>query len=186
MASQRNSKLPVVTEAEHAVRSAGGQRATFNQRHVRRGNWFADWAGRLGGSDVYIGITGKEPTARKVRLLLDDWIFEDVSTKDLGGVLTEIFSTRGSSSRDASTSGSSTSGSSTSGSSTSGSSPSGATIRTKRLYLLFPAQVLKVPVGRSRYSATRKPPPDAELSPWERALLVEGDGPAAGSAGGGA
>ncbi|QIQ03948.1 hypothetical protein [Streptomyces liangshanensis] len=167
MASQRNSKLPVVTEAEHAVRSAGGQRAMFNQRHVRRGNWFADWAGRLGGSDVYIGITGKEPTARKVRLLLDDWIFEDVSTKDLGGVLTEIFSRRGSSSRD---------------SSTSGSSPSGATIRTKRLYLLFPAQVLKVPVGRSRYSATRKPPPDAELSPWERALLVQGDGPAGGSA----
>ncbi|MYV53112.1 hypothetical protein [Streptomyces sp. SID3212] len=164
MASQRNTKLPVVTEAEQAVRSAGGQRATFHQRHVRRGNWFADWAGRLGGSDVYIGITGKEPTARKVRLLLDDWIFEDVSTRDLGGVLTEIFSTRGST------------GGPPDGSSDG--SAQGATIRSKRLYLLFPAQVLRVPVGRARYSATRKPSPDAELSPWERALLVE-SGPSA-------
>ncbi|MFJ1595973.1 hypothetical protein [Streptomyces sp. NPDC088261] len=160
MASQRNTKLPVVTEAEQAVRAAGGRRATFHQRHVRRGNWFADWAGRLGGSDVYIGITGKEPTARKVRLLLDDWIFEDVSTKDLGGVLTEIFHAGAAR----------------------GGPAQGATIRAKRLYLLFPAQVLKVPVGRSRYSATRKPPPDAELSPWERALLVESDGPVDGGA----
>lgn len=80
-----------------------------------------------------------------------------MSTKDLGGVLTEIFSTRDSTG-----------------------APHGATIKAKRLYLLFPAQVLKVPVGRSRYSATRKPPPDADLSPWERALLVESDHSARG------
>jgi hypothetical protein len=92
MASERNSTSPVVTQAETALRSLGVRDARFNQRLVGRGNFFADWAGRLAGSDVYIGITGKTSASRKVRLLLDDWIFDDVVPRDLGGVLTDVFS----------------------------------------------------------------------------------------------
>ncbi|MFJ4920715.1 hypothetical protein [Streptomyces sp. NPDC088725] len=135
----RNDTSPAVTEAEVALRSAGARNATFHQQSVGRGRWFADWSGTLADSDVYIAITGKGRTPRKVRLLLDDWIFDDVAAGHLGGMLSEIFS-------------------------------GGATIRTTRAFLIVPVQSLKVSVGRSRYSAARKLPPDGELSPWERAL----------------
>ncbi|MFI5758186.1 hypothetical protein [Streptomyces sp. NPDC051569] len=154
MASDRNSRSAAVTGAETALRSLGAGGARFHQRPLGRSTWFADWAGRISGSDVYIGITGKGPASRKVRLLLDDWIFEDVASGDLGGVLSGIFSA-GATSR----------------------ATSRATIKRKRSLLVIPVQVLKVSVGRSHYSAARKLPPDGELSAWERALVSEGDSP---------
>jgi hypothetical protein len=144
MPPERDEKLPVVTEAEAALHSTGAVDAVLDQRSLGRSNWFADWSGRVARSDVYVAVTGKTSSPRKVRLVLDDWIIEDVPPRHLGAVLTGIFS-------------------------------GGATIRRKRKFLLFPVQVLKVSVGRARYSAARQLPPDEELSPWERALLVDGD-----------
>lgn len=143
MASEQSAKLPVVAEAEAALHSAGARSAVLDQRTLVRRNWFADWSGRVAHSDVYIAVTGKTSSPRKVRLVVDDWIIEDVPPRHLGAVLTQIFS-------------------------------GGATIRRKRKFLIFPVQVLKVSVGRSRYSAARQLPPDGELSPWERALLADG------------
>jgi hypothetical protein len=54
--------------------------------------WFADWSGELSDSDVYIGLMGGAPTAPSVRLLLDDWEFEDVADGDVGELLRGIFS----------------------------------------------------------------------------------------------
>ncbi|WP_328582895.1 hypothetical protein [Streptomyces sp. NBC_00370] len=147
MASHRMNKSPAVAQAETALRSLG-VRASFNQRPVGRGRWFADWAGKLADSDVYVAFTGKSPDARKVRLLLDDWIFDDVIDDHAGKVLQGIFSAGATGVTE-------------------------ATLRTRRSLLLIPVQVLKVSVGMKRYTATRKLPSEDELAPWERALTAD-------------
>ncbi|MCF3964156.1 hypothetical protein [Streptomyces fuscigenes] len=91
-----SAKLPVVAEAEAALRALGARGAALDQRPAGRGHWFADWSGALAGSDVYLAIMGKEATARKVRLVLDDWILEDVATSHLAEVVTAVFSGRAS------------------------------------------------------------------------------------------
>jgi hypothetical protein len=92
MAQVPNDKSPAVSQAEEALRSLGVSKAMFNQRPVGRGHWFADWAGPIAQSEVYIAVTGKGPAPRKVRLLLDDWIFEDMAPDHIGTVLSRIFS----------------------------------------------------------------------------------------------
>jgi hypothetical protein len=162
MAPRSSDKLPVVREAEAALRSLGVRGALLDQRPAGRGHWFADWSGRLAGSDVYLAVTGKSATARKVRLVLDDWILEDVSAGHLGDVIAAVFS---GGSSDASSGG------------PSGESRGRASIRGKRAYLMFPVQVLRVTAGRSHYSAVKKLPPEGvRRSAWEDALLDEGGG----------
>ncbi|WP_329457874.1 hypothetical protein [Streptomyces sp. NBC_01497] len=96
MASKSGEKLPVVTEAETALRSLGVRGAVLDQRPAGRGHWFADWSGPLAGSDVYLAVMGKSSTTRKVRLVLDDWILEDIAAGHLGDVITAVFSGRAS------------------------------------------------------------------------------------------
>jgi hypothetical protein len=96
MAPNSSEKLPVVTEAESALRSLGVRGAVLDQRPAGRGYWFADWSGPLAGSDVYLAVMGKGATTRKVRLVLDDWIIEDVASTHLGDVIKAVFSGRAS------------------------------------------------------------------------------------------
>jgi hypothetical protein len=143
MSPERGPVPPAVAEAESALSSLGAPRPALHRRALGRSTWFADWSGPLAGSDVYVGLTGKGPAPRRVRLLLDDWIFDDVAVRDVGAVLRTIFS-------------------------------AGATLRRGRVLLVRPVQVLRVSVGRARYSAVRRPPRDGGLSPWERALTATG------------
>ncbi|MCA1221413.1 hypothetical protein [Streptomyces sp. 8L] len=163
MAPRSSNKLPVVAGAEAALRSLGVRGALLDQRPAGRGHWFADWSGRLADSDVYLAVMGKSATTRKVRLVLDDWILEDVSAGHLGDVITAVF--RGGP-PDGSSDG-----------------PRGrASIRRKRAYLVLPVQVLRVTAGHAHYSAAKKLPPEGtRRSPWEEALLDDGDGGRDGS-----
>lgn len=152
MPPERTSKSPAVTQAEEALHSVGARNAVFDQRPVGRRNWFADWAGRLSGSDVYIGITGKTSAPRTVRLLLDDWIFDDVASRDLGALLSAIFSAGATLTKKRSL------------------------LLVPVQVLKVPVGRSRYSLGRSHYSAARKIPPDAELSPWERRILAaDGD-----------
>ncbi|WP_274032223.1 hypothetical protein [Streptomyces sp. MMBL 11-1] len=83
--------LPVAL-AEEALTSCGARPAAFEEREVEHGSWFADWDGTLAGSDVYIGLMGGAPKAEAVRILLDDWTFEQVAAGDVGSLLTRVFS----------------------------------------------------------------------------------------------
>ncbi|MGK5496917.1 hypothetical protein [Streptomyces sp. URMC 125] len=83
-----------VARAEAALRSLGVPNAVFARREVEGGSWFADWSGGVSGSDVYIGLMGGSPAAPSVRLLLDDWVFEDVAGMDVGELLSGVFSGR--------------------------------------------------------------------------------------------
>ncbi|MFE7456037.1 hypothetical protein [Streptomyces sp. NPDC057554] len=85
-------KFLPVTLAEEALHTAGAPDASFEQRDVEDGGWFADWDGRVAGSDVYLGLMGGSPDAESVRVLLDDWTFDEVATDDVGEFLTRVFS----------------------------------------------------------------------------------------------
>ncbi|SEQ81060.1 hypothetical protein SAMN05216481_11626 [Streptomyces radiopugnans] len=88
----RGARPPVVARAEAALRALGTPVAAFARRDVEGGSWFADWSGDISGSDVYIGLMGGSPAASSVRLLLDDWVFDDVAGGDVGELLLGIFS----------------------------------------------------------------------------------------------
>ncbi|WP_406395315.1 hypothetical protein [Streptomyces sp. NBC_00887] len=81
-------------QAEKALEHLGVQGAAFDQRDVENQSWFADWDGMLADSDVYIGIMGGSPEGKTVRVLLDDWTFEDVLAGHVEEFLTQIFSGR--------------------------------------------------------------------------------------------
>ncbi|MCQ1576109.1 hypothetical protein [Streptomyces parvus] len=89
----RHGRKPLpVSLAEEALASCGVRAAAFEEREVEQGSWFADWDGMLAGSDVYIGLMGGSPKAEAVRILLDDWTFEQVAAGDVGSLLTRVFS----------------------------------------------------------------------------------------------
>ncbi|MBP0461412.1 hypothetical protein [Streptomyces montanisoli] len=150
MARNGGDPLPAVNGAEAALHGLGAARAGLDQRPAGRGHWFADWSGRLAGSDVYIAVMGKSVSARKVRLVLDDWILEDVAVQHVGDVLTAVFSAAPG-------------------------PDGGAEIRRGRALLVLPVLVLRVRAGRARYSATKRLPEEgaAPPSPWERALTAD-------------
>ncbi|ARF74606.1 hypothetical protein ACPEIF_13135 [Streptomyces sp. NPDC012600] len=85
-------KFLPVTLAEEALHTAGAPDASFEQRDVEDGGWFADWDGTVAGSDVYIGLMGGSPDAESVRVLLDDWTFDEVATGDVGEFLARVLS----------------------------------------------------------------------------------------------
>lgn len=99
MTFRHTRKFLPVTQAEAALESCGVQDAVFEQRDVEGGSWFADWDGALAGSDVYIGVMGGSPGAESVRILLDDWTFEDVAAGDVGELVSRVFSGRATLSR---------------------------------------------------------------------------------------
>ncbi|GAA3757658.1 hypothetical protein [Streptomyces tremellae] len=151
MAGGGTDKLPVLGEAQAALRALGAGRAALHQRPAGRGHWFADWSGRLAGSDVYVAVMGRSATARKVRVVLDDWILEDVAVGRVGAVLTAVFAPG------------------------SGRDPgeASAAIRLKRAYFLLPVQELRVTAGHARYSAVKKLPAEGSgRAAWEHALMA--------------
>ncbi|MFP8959441.1 hypothetical protein ACLIYP_02545 [Streptomyces nanhaiensis] len=94
MDSERDTRPLGVVRAEAALRSLGTPDTAFAQRDVEGGSWFADWSGDISGSDVYIGLMGGSSAASSVRLLIDDWVFEDVADGDVEELLLGIFSGR--------------------------------------------------------------------------------------------
>ncbi|KOG81185.1 MULTISPECIES: hypothetical protein [Streptomyces] len=81
-----------MTLAEEVLAVRGARQAVFEVREVDHGSWFGDWDGELAGSDVYIGLMGGAVDAESVRVLLDDWTFEQVAAADVGPLLTRVFS----------------------------------------------------------------------------------------------
>ncbi|MEW2545278.1 hypothetical protein AB0910_05775 [Streptomyces sp. NPDC047002] len=161
MAGGGTDRLPVLGEAQAALRALGAGRAALHQRPAGRGHWFADWSGPLAGSDVYVAVMGRSATARKVRVVLDDWILEDVAVGRVGAVLTAVFAPGAG--REA--------------------GEGSAAIRVKRAYFVLPVQELRVSAGRARYAAVKKLPAEgSEHAAWELALMA-GQSGAGGAAG---
>ncbi|MFE9455720.1 hypothetical protein [Streptomyces californicus] len=65
-----------MTLVEEVLAVRGARHAVFEVREVDHGSWFGDWNGELAGSDVYIGLMGGAVDAESVRVLLDDWTFD--------------------------------------------------------------------------------------------------------------
>ncbi|MEW1720697.1 hypothetical protein [Streptomyces sp. NPDC093109] len=76
---------------EGVLRGLGSQDAVLDRRGVNAESWFTDWSGLLKGADVYIGIMWASTGSRTARLLLDDWVFEDVPMNSLGDLIAHVF-----------------------------------------------------------------------------------------------
>ncbi|MCM2389589.1 hypothetical protein [Streptomyces albipurpureus] len=86
-------KAEPVLKVEAALRSLGVVHEDFEQRD-EGGPWWAEWGGELRGADVWIALMGFGRASDTVRLLLDDWVFDQVATEDVADLLSQIFSGR--------------------------------------------------------------------------------------------
>lgn len=128
---------------ETALQGIGAQDPRLDQRSVNAESWFADWSEQLKGSEVYVGIMWASHSPRTARLMLDDWVFEDVTAGDLGELISRIFTKRA----------------------TIRTRPT--FFRRSRLL------TLEVSIGATRYTSSKKTDLDVEPAPWERLLLTE-------------
>ncbi|MFF8960065.1 hypothetical protein [Streptomyces sp. NPDC014894] len=89
-------QIPVVARVEAALAALGADGPpVFDRRPQGERAWFADWAGDVLGSDVYIGLGSWAPDGETVQLLLDDWTLEPVASTDAAALLTAALSGRG-------------------------------------------------------------------------------------------
>ncbi|MET9440620.1 hypothetical protein [Streptomyces sp. NPDC006610] len=68
---------------EAALRSLGAAAPAPRERWDDHG-WVAEWDGDVHGHDVYVLVMGARNHPESVRLMLDDFTFEDVRTEHAG------------------------------------------------------------------------------------------------------
>ncbi|GAA2421033.1 hypothetical protein [Streptomyces glaucus] len=83
-------KPQATAELESALRSLGAEDGAFIERW-EGGAWVADWDGSVRGHDVHLFVMGADNHPEAVRLMLDDFTFENVRTEHLGELVRKVF-----------------------------------------------------------------------------------------------
>ncbi|CAL9328875.1 hypothetical protein [Streptomyces sp. Tu 3180] len=81
---------PASVELEAALRSLGVADPAPCERWDGDG-WVADWGGGVHAHDVYVLVMGARDHPGSVRLMLDDFTFEDVRTEHVGELVRRTF-----------------------------------------------------------------------------------------------
>jgi hypothetical protein len=137
----RDEPFRPVGPVEEVLSGLGVAETAFDARRSSAGDWFADWSGPIGATaDVYLGIMTADPVPT-VRLMLDDWLVEDVVKDDLAELIRRIFTGRA------------------------GMAVKPGLLRRDRLL------TLKVEAGGHAYESYRRARLDEVLEPWEQALI---------------
>ncbi|MFI8191667.1 hypothetical protein ACIF8T_23110 [Streptomyces sp. NPDC085946] len=88
--TERAERPRALVELQSALGSLGVRDTALSERWDRNG-WVADWEGRVRGHDVYLLVMGAHNHPDGVRLMLDDFTFEEIRTEHLGKLLRQVF-----------------------------------------------------------------------------------------------
>jgi hypothetical protein len=88
--AERVGRLRALAELESALGSLGVADSALSERWDQDA-WVADWDGRVRGHDVYLLVMGAGSHPDGVRLMLDEFTFEEVRTEHLGELVRKVF-----------------------------------------------------------------------------------------------
>ncbi|CAL9664688.1 hypothetical protein [Streptomyces sp. enrichment culture] len=88
--AERADRPRALAELESALASLDVADRALGERRDQ-GAWVADWGGDVRGHDVYLLLMGADNHPDGVRLMLDDFTFEEVRTEHLKELVQKVF-----------------------------------------------------------------------------------------------